>query len=139
MARKNLKIKSSQIAYTIDEIVSGYADEKEAKLKQIMIDCAEDGVQTIKEKGSSAQGSVRKHYIDWGDYLSGWTFEEDNGTVKIKNKDKPGLTHLLEFGHEVKNKKNGPVLGSAGAYPHVMPAERLIKKNFQKKVEETFK
>lgn len=33
------------------------------------------------------------------------------------------LTHLLEKGHNVRNKPNGPIIGHAPAYPHIAEAE----------------
>lgn len=137
--RKTWHVSPKNVEYTLEQIVVGYASEKETELKQVAKECADDGVQTIREKGQAAQSGVRQHYIDWGDYLSGWKVSEEYGHFKIHNPKKAGLTHLLEFGHNVTNKKNGKVIGSAGAYPHFMPTERLVKREYEKKVKEVFK
>lgn len=44
------------------------------------------------------------------------------------NTSKVGFAHMIEFGHVVKNQKNGPILGFAPPYP-------FIRKSFEKKDE----
>lgn len=46
------------------------------------------------------------------------------------------LTHLLEFGHVVKNKKNGKVLGTAAAFPHWAPTETEVNKMLEDIIKE---
>jgi hypothetical protein len=60
-----------------------------------------------------------------GEYAAGWAYEteEDIGHVKatVHNRRKPGLTHLLEKGHE--KFVNGTDTGErVPAYPHIEPA-----------------
>lgn len=57
-----------------------------------------------------------------GDYKKGWGISHKRikgvKQVKVYNKKKPSLVHLLEFGHEV----------NAKAYPHVSPTELTYMK-----------
>ncbi|WP_051353811.1 HK97 gp10 family phage protein [Atopobium fossor] len=60
-----------------------------------------------------------------GKYAAGWsaTTEEVDGHIKVvvHNKKKPGLTHLLEKGHEkfIHGRDTGT---RVRAYPHIEPA-----------------
>lgn len=60
-----------------------------------------------------------------GEYAAGWGYETELGVghvkVTVRNKEKPGLTHLLEKGHEkfVSGVDTGE---RVRAYPHIEPA-----------------
>lgn len=56
-----------------------------------------------------------------GDYASGWGVKVlDADTFVVYNKKMPGLTHLLENGHVIRNKYG--TYGRAPAYKHIEPA-----------------
>lgn len=81
--------------------------------------------------------------IRTGVYEDGWTTQtiyENPKDIKIvvHNKEKPGLTHLLENGHVVVG-RNGKVLGTAPAFPHITPAESKTEEYLMKKVKVAIK
>lgn len=56
-----------------------------------------------------------------GEYAAGWGVKVLNAdTFVVHNKAKPGLTHLLENGHVIRNKYG--TYGRAPAYKHIKPA-----------------
>ena len=62
-----------------------------------------------------------------GRYASGWSVKTEKGAmdsahVIVYNRTKPGLTHLLEHGHLVRNKFG--TYGRARAIPHISIAEQ---------------
>lgn len=68
-----------------------------------------------------------------GKYLAGWTVEEDtdflgNYSVVVWNETSWQLTHLLENGHAIVNKKGGT--GWASAHPHIAKGYRSVKRGF---------
>lgn len=70
-----------------------------------------------------------------GRYVSGWTTKVEktyNGGYSevVYNETDWQLTHLLENGHLIVNKKNGT--GWASAHPHIEPAYRSVKNKFIK-------
>src|SRR5690554_6254893 len=73
-----------------------------------------------------------------GKYAKGWSkktikkFGETNSHI-IYNKNKPGLTHLLEHGHA---KRGG---GRVQGKPHIRPVEQQIIEEFTSKVEKVIK
>lgn len=68
-----------------------------------------------------------------GKYASGWTVKaQRSGTLVsfvVHNKNAPQLTHLLENGHRVVNKKGEQ--GRAPAIKHIKPAEQAAAQKFE--------
>lgn len=64
-----------------------------------------------------------------GEYASGWRAKKlDKGAVVVYNAKQPGLTHLLENGHMIVNKK-----GSYGRYngvKHIAPVDQEEQQAF---------
>lgn len=73
-----------------------------------------------------------------GKYVNGWTEDVQKTygggySVVVWNKTDWQLTHLLEDGHRIVNKKGGE--GWASAHPHIDPAYRSVKNKFVKAME----
>ena len=69
-----------------------------------------------------------------GEYASGWTSKQENAdTYIVHNKKKPGLAHLLENGHVIKNKYG--VFGRAPAHKHIEPAADAAKEELITEIE----
>lgn len=58
-----------------------------------------------------------------GRYRKGWRAELTKTRLSayatVYNATDYQLTHLLEKGHDVKNRKAGPSIGHAGSFPHI--------------------
>lgn len=61
-------------------------------------------------------------------YRRGWTYKKEKGTYTVYNDKMPGLTHLLENGHEVI--AYGKSCGRAKTHPHIKPAEEKAKQRY---------
>lgn len=73
-----------------------------------------------------------------GSYVAGWTetVEQTYGggySVVVYNETDWQLTHLLENGHRIVNKKGGE--GWASAHRHIDPAFRSVGNKFKKAME----
>ena len=100
--------------------------------------CSKDIAETVKEEVKEAAKNCvttikKKSPEDTGKYKKGWTskveFENKNGIrIKVYNRTKPQLTHLLENGYAKRN--GGRVVGKA----HIAPAEKEIEKELMGKV-----
>lgn len=95
---KILKDFEKEVQDTMDETFKKIADEAAEKLKQ-----------------TPPRGKSRKHYAD------GWAVKESSTGYVVYNKDKPQLTHLLEFGHPKRGGK-----GRVAGIPHIKPVEDWI-------------
>lgn len=102
-----------------------YSDEYAEKIKEYTQKVAEECVEEIKRDSPRSKIKGRKKYSE------GWTFIkafENKFSIryKVKNKNKPQLTHLLEYGHALVNG------GRVNAKPHIRKAEENAKKNLLK-------
>ena len=84
---------------------------------------------------SKARQVLKEHR---GRYVNGWTTKAKKTysggySVEVWNQTDWQLTHLLENGHAIVNKKNGT--GWASAHAHIDPAYRSIKNKFIKAME----
>lgn len=102
------------------------ANSVEIQLQQIMDEYSLK-VQTVsrgacrkvaRKLGSTLRSTSPKKT---GEYASGWGVKVLNAdTFVVHNKKMPGLTHLLENGHVIRNKYG--TYGRAPAYKHIEPA-----------------
>lgn len=63
----------------------------------------------------------RSNAYGWKNYAKGWGMRTNENGIVIFNKSMPGLTFLLEFGHDVV--RNGKKVGRTKPFPHIKPAE----------------
>ena len=111
------------LADTLAEELAGYSQEVTDDLKREVKQVAKEMVAELKATSPR----------DSGDYASGWTSttEREGGNtvqVRVYNRKKPTLTHLLENGHAKVN--GGRVEGKA----HIGPAEQAAEKRLENKV-----
>lgn len=76
-----------------------------------------------------------------GDYSKGWSIKDDSTRItsefKIYNK-LPGLPHLLEFGHTIRN-GTGRSFGHGGARPHIAAVNDELQATVVKTIENAIK
>ena len=122
------KVKVSDMADTIMKELGYLKDVTEDDFEEIAKAIAKEGAKKLKETSPRGRGSKKGHYADgWGiSYL-----RIGNGKFRfvVHNKKKPGLTHLLENGHQ--SNLGGYVEGIT----HIKPIEEWCNAEFQKRVE----
>lgn len=120
-----------QLNKAIMDMLTEYGNDVTGNMEKI--------VETMGKKGKQAlrKESRRALKTDTGEYAKGWQVKIEKGRLKttatIYN-DHPALPHLLEYGHEVKNRKNGPVIGQAAPHPHIEPVEKELVETFEREV-----
>lgn len=113
----------AEITKLMEEYASGVAADTKAEAKAV----AKEAVKELKQTSPEGPGSRKGHYKD------GWAskVERENAVsinIKVYNKKKPGLTHLLEKGHA---KRGG---GRVNGIPHIAPAEKQAAEEFEKRL-----
>lgn len=100
--------------------------------EKIVDEYAEKCCDQVKSK---ARAKLKEHR---GRYVKGWTTRKETTYsggygIVVYNETDWQLTHLLENGHAIVNKKDGT--GWASAHPHIDPAYRAVKNKFIKAME----
>ena len=104
---------AESVTVQMQRILDEYDDEVKQVSRESMKEEARDASKKLRA------GSPKKT----GAYASGWGSKQlDADTTVVYNKKMPGLTHLLENGHVIRNKKG--TYGRAPAHPHIKPVEQ---------------
>ena len=114
-----------------------------AQLNKILNDYSKEVVDVVsdcsKEVSDSAVSKLKMVRFHTGNkYSKSWAVKEEKGTLgttkfTIYNKKHYRLTHLLEYGHVVKNGTKR-VVGNARAFPHIKPIEEWIQNQLPKDI-----
>ena len=111
------------LADAVSQILDDYGDEALDVIREV---APEVGKQAKKNLKSSSPK-------DKGKYAAGWAVQTQttrNGvSVVVYNKNKPGLTHLLEHGHALRGG------GRAPAQPHIEAVNAQAQEEFLEQVE----
>lgn len=128
--RTGIALMGAEIAKMMEEYASEVTEDMKTAAKMAAKEAVKELKQTSPEREYSEDGKgSSKHYKD------GWTsIVETNGfsqmSVRIYNKKKPGLTHLLENSHA---KRGG---GRVNGIPHIAPAEKKAIADFENHLKE---
>ncbi len=111
----------------IDKILEEYGDNLKNDVNSAVREVTRKGVTAVKQ-------GARSSFKGTGEYAKGWTSKFETGRVSaqgtIYNEDVPGLPHLLEHGHAMRN--GGRVAGRV----HIGNVEQDIVQKFERAVKE---
>jgi hypothetical protein len=121
------KVSIDGMADAIISALKEYSKISEEEMTQIARDVAKEGVKKLK--ATSPRGKSKDSYA------KGWTVKytrvgSNKFNFTVYNKTKPGLTHLLEKGHQIVQGKGG----RAKAYPHIAKVEQWCNSEFEKRI-----
>jgi hypothetical protein len=122
-------IDASDLVKEVMNELKTYEKLSVTELEKIAKKVAQEGRKKLIEASPRGTGSRKGHYAD------GWTVSAvKTGTDKfefvVHNKKKPGLTHLLENGHVLRQG------GRAEAIVHIQPVEEWCNEEFERRVKE---
>ena len=107
-----------QLTQILDEYMNVVGDVVEKAERKT----ARDAVQKLK--GTSPRKT--------GDYASGWSSKKVGKDMVVYNRKAPGLTHLLENGHVIRNKTG--TYGRAPAKKHIAPVANEASQEFEENI-----
>lgn len=125
MAGIKIDALGAEIAKMMEEYAAEAAGDVKAEAKAV----AKEAVKELKTTSPEGPGSKKGHYKD------GWAskVESENAVsigIRVYNRKKPGLTHLLEKGHA---KRGG---GRVEGIQHIGPAEQSAVEEYEKRLKE---
>lgn len=117
----NVSIKGGSLS---KEIMNAF-DVTEAVVNQAAETCSAKAARKAKDllKGAPVGGTK---------YNSGWKVKKEKDGAILYQAAQPGLTHLLENGHDIIH--NGVKVGEARAIPHIKPAEEMAAEYFEQSI-----
>lgn len=123
-------MKVDNLANAISKELEKYSETFTEKVKQHTEVVAKECAEELKNTSPSSKSGGSKKYA------KGWTYKkayESNSGVRYRvlNKNKPQITHLLEYGHA---KQNG---GRVNAKPHIKQAEEKAKNKLIRLIKES--
>lgn len=113
------RIDATALSSTVSGLLDKFGQAAENVMAEAVWDTAGEAVKELK-KGGGFKGT--------GEYNKGWarklTKKRLYATALIYNKEHGELTHLLEFGHALRNG------GRARSFPHIAPVNDRVEEIF---------
>lgn len=122
-------IRVDELSDAIVDTLMEYQKITYDELEKIAKEVAREGSKKLKEVSPRGSGSRKGHYAD-GWKVTAVRVSANKFSFVINNKKKPGLTHLLEEGHQLRQG------GRVPAIVHVAPVEQWCIEEYEKRVKE---
>ena len=120
----------SQIELELKDIMNEYSAEFQRKVEKMCKEVSNACTEELRQTSPSGDGKSSK-------YKDGWkavkTTERDKVHYAVANQNKPGLTHLLEKGHVVRNATG--TYGRTPPNPHISRAEQKYTAEYLRRVQ----
>ena len=135
MAKRNRKVNSNRhdISSILSEMLNEYAEEINVEAMEIVPEVSKEAVKNIETAAPRRRTGTEGYYNSWNVEMVHPTRYE---TTAIIYSNKPGLPHLLEFGHASRNGGRVPPSPAGG---HILPAEQKAVKEIEKRIMEAIK
>lgn len=122
---QTVKTPLEKLDKAISKILADYADDISANADEITVKMGQKGAAALRQESAADFGGT-------GRYAKGWTYKVDQHRlyteVIIYNKT-PGLPHLLEHGHLMRNGRRW-----TPKKQHIGPIEEQLVSQYEKEV-----
>ena len=119
---------ASEIGTELNKIMKQYEKEVEDLSSDVFQSVAKGTVQELKNTSPKLTG----------DYAKGWAVKQEKGVGKmnfiVHNRTDYQLTHLLENGHVIRNKKG--TYGRVSGRKHIAPVEEWASDELPRRIME---
>ena len=120
---------SDNLQSAVASVLQEFEESVTESVQRVTNEVAKEGLSKVKAE-SPVSGKSPKSSA----YKSGWTKKvltnRTGASAIIYNGKYPGLVHLLEKGHALRNG------GRSTAFPHVAPVEEWMNSELQKRIKE---
>ena len=123
-----LKVSTDDFAYEVKKLLGEYQQGLYTQLEPVMRKTANEARKELRR--TSPKGDSGKYRRGW-EYSIKVSSRMGGGQITLYNGPRPGLTHLLENGHAVRN-GTGRNTGKqfTDANPHIAAANEYAQKQF---------
>lgn len=123
----NVTIKPEQLQSVVQQILHDIPQKCDNAIDRAEATVSKKAVKQLKATSPENEGSPRA-----GTYARGWAVKKTRGSVVIHNKTNPGLTHLLENGHDIV--RNGKKVGEAAPQKHIKDVADMVEEEMVEEV-----
>lgn len=109
----------------INRVLAQYTSDVNVTVDEVMKNGAQQAKKALTQLSPADTG-------DTGRYAKSWAVKKEKGQYIVYNK-KPGLTHLLENGHDII--RDGKKIGRVEGRPHIKPVEEMVTEDIIKELE----
>ena len=129
----NITVRPDELKAVLYEMIKEFDSNVAQAAGEAAAEVSKDARQQLKSSSPKRSGK----------YASGWAIhtEKSKGIIRevsVHNIVKPGLTHLLEFGHVTKNgttRKTGKTLRRTPAHSHIEAVNTEVQEKFVREIE----
>lgn len=104
--------KTESVSAQMKELLDEINEDVQKSMKSNISNVAKESAQKLKNTSPKKSGS----------YAKGWAVKKEGDDAIVYNKTDYQLTHLLENGHVIRNKKG--TYGRADGIKHIAPVEQ---------------
>ena len=116
---------TKSVSIQMQEILDEFSDKVNEVIEEAANRTAEQAVEKLRNTSPRRTGA----------YANGWRAEKKSDkNIIVHNSDHYQLTHLLENGHVIRNKKG--TYGRAPGHKHIKPVETWGNREFQRLIKE---
>ena len=126
--KSHVNIKPARLELVVMSMMNEYADDVRLAVRVAVQETADEVTAELKTAGDFGG---TKYRASWKNTVRQTSVFTD---ATVFNEEHYRLTHLLEFGHDVRNRKGGPVLGHAEAHEHIYPINQEVGDIFERKL-----
>lgn len=126
---QGIKVSPGGLGGAVSDILRQYSDDIVKEMPEAVKQAAKTAVKQLKGSAPSRTGKYK------GSFKTKTTESTSSLTTVEVYSSKPGLPHLLEFGHVIRN-RTGKVYGVTRAFPHWAPAEEAASEELEKLIRE---
>lgn len=127
MAKKTAVDKLNE---ALNQILEDYAGELQGNMEEIAVAMGKKGVQALRQKSKETFPNGT------GEYARQWRYSTEKsrtGATVIIYNGRPGLPHLLENGHVIRNGTRR-TFGRVPGREHIKPVADSLVETFQREV-----
>lgn len=125
------KIDASEFRQFMNDLLEEYGTKVIKAAEKAAVTVSKDAEMDLRHLDPKLIGGT-------GKYRRGWRTAITTSALRVHavvyNKTDWQLTHLLEYGHQVKNQKGGRVIGEANPIKHIEPVKQDAIRMFEDEI-----
>jgi hypothetical protein len=125
------KVRADNLVAELNKILESYGDSVMENMRDAVKAAAQKGAQALNSEASTKFGTVKAQDKKYAGSWKAKTESKGYYSTAVIYSDKPGLPHLLEYGHALKG---GGRSGFVPGREHIKPVEDKLVEEFEQAI-----